>query len=164
MKKLTKVLVLLLIVVAVFSLTACNKEVDDSLKSVTLLIVDLEGVELANYERETNKAFVVEFFLELQKEENSTFAFTSTSSTFGAFINTITVSVNEENWGSVGLFPLAANNEFCAFYHNIDDAKYIYYDMGTKKHNDIDFFSSGTGISDTPLIDGATYMFAMDSY
>lgn len=164
MKKISKLLVLLLIIVAVFSFTACKNEAENTtpeLKSVTLFIVDLEGTELAKYERETEASFVSDLFVMIASEPDSTFAFSSDVSFYGQFVKTVTVST-DANWVSVGLFPVG--NQFCAFYHTLDDAKYRDYTIANKTHSDKTFFFAGTGISTTPLVDGASYMCTIDTY
>lgn len=163
MKK-TIIFVILLLAVCSFCLMACQEPIVGSgEKSVTLYVV-LGEDELAKYERTTEAATVADLFNLLANEENSQFAFSSNTSIFGQFVNSVTVSTDTGTWVSVGLFPDSSKSEFCAFYHTIDDIKYRDYAIEMKTYNEKQLYFSAVGINDAPLIDGASYLVTIDTY
>lgn len=161
MKNTKKILILLLALTICFSLFACKDKAnnnDDVVKSVTLLVVDINNNELAKYEREVTLQHLSDLFYTLANEENSTFAYDASTSAFGQFVNNITVSQ------SVGLFPNAGNNEFCAFYHSIEDAKYIDHSINSITYDNKEYHASGYGINGIPLVDNAYYLFTIKTW
>lgn len=164
MKK-TIIFVILLLAVCSFCLMACQEEpiVDSVEKSVTLYIV-LDGEELAKYERTTEAATVADLFNSLANEENSQFAFSSSTSIYGQFLNSVTVSTDTGTWVSVGLFPESSKSEFCAFYHTLNDIKYRDYTVDSRTYTEKQFYFSAVGINGAPLIDGASYLITIDTY
>ncbi|HHT82881.1 MAG: hypothetical protein ACOYEC_03960 [Christensenellales bacterium] len=166
MKKTIKIIfALLLLCVVSLCFCACRQpDGQPSAKSVTLIIVGKEEQTLAVYERELELNFVSDLFAALVKEQGSSFAYTSTTSAFGQFVNDITISIHPETYQKIGLFPDPAQNEFCAFYHTVDDIKYRDYHVETKIYDNKEFYASAVGINDMPLIDGASYLFALETY
>lgn len=164
-KKTTKLYVIILILILSICLVSCVEQ-DTSPKTVTLYIIDSDNNELAKYERTVSLATVAELLTFLVEEENSSFGYSASNSPAGIFINDITVSVDEQTWQATGLFPDASKNEFCAFYHTLDDIKYIFISDGVTPllYNNIEFNSSGTGASSTPLVDGESYLYTIKTY
>ncbi|MDD4315973.1 MAG: hypothetical protein PHC84_02305 [Clostridia bacterium] len=163
MKKHT-LIALLLIALMLFVFAACEKPVGNTdEKSVTLLVV-LDGEELGSYERKCALATVADLFNLLANEENSQFAYSSSTSFFGQFVNSVTVSTDSQTWVSVGLFPDASKSQFCAFYHTIDDVNYRDYTVDARTYGEKQYFFSSKGINAVPLIDGASYLVTIDEY
>lgn len=163
MKK-TALFVILLVMVSSFCLMACQEPIISSGEKNVTLYVALDGEELAKYERTTELSTVADLFYLLANEEGSQFAYSSSTSLFGQFLNSVTVSTDSQTWVSVGLFPDASKSEFCAFYHTLDDIKYRDYTITAKTYNEKQFYFSAVGINGAPLIDGASYLVTIDTY
>lgn len=164
MKKIVWLVIVLL--VASCMLMACKPDTDaqtDAPKSVTLYVVRGEE-ELAKYQRTTEAATVADLFYLLANEEDSQFGYGSTTSIYGQFLDSVTISTDAQTLVSEGLFPDATKGEYCAFYHTIDNIDYRDYLIEAKTYNGIEFYFSAVGINGAPLIDGASYLVTVNKY
>ena len=114
MKKTIKIIfALLLLCVVSLCFCACRQpDGQPSAKSVTLIIVGKEEQTLAVYERELELNFVSDLFAALVKEQGSSFAYTSTTSAFGQFVNDITISIHPETYQKSGFSPTPLKMSF----------------------------------------------------
>ncbi len=163
MKKKTLIAILVIVVALSLCLCACTKQ-DSQPKEVTVYIVNSDNTQLAVYQKTVTLSTVAELLDFLAEEEDSTFGYSASKSAYGLFINSITVSTDTQTWQSVGLFPDTNNAEYCAFYHTLDDVKYADYTVSTFTYKDTEFYSSGTGASQTPLVDGGCYLYTIRTY
>lgn len=153
MKNTTKILTLILILLLLFSITACKEEqANDELKSVTLYIVSQDNTRLAEYQKTVSFNSLADLLTHLKTEEEA-FDYTVV---FVQYLSSITVSADK------GLFP--KDNEFIALYHTINDMNYRDYTVANKMYNNIEFYFSAYGIDDTPLIDKAVYLITINSF
>lgn len=172
MKNLKKILVFMLILATIFCFVACNKDNENEQTTiseiaenhVTLLIVSADNTELARYEKTLGEGYVSDFLVAIADEEGSTFAYDSSTSGYGQFVNTVTVSTDPDTYARIGLFPDATKNEFCAFFHTLSDVKYADFTVDTKIYSEKPFYSSASGVSTTPLIDNAVYMLTITTW
>ena len=137
MKKLSKVLVLLLVVVfAAFALSACGANEGTGANKVTIVVIDENGTELFNKTFKTDSATLKDVFDEKQ------IPYTMDAS--GTMVSSIYDKANPADWS------------YCwMFYTNADgmtDGTYPY------TYKDVQYGSASYGATELQMKDGATYV------
>ncbi len=170
--KVKKFLAVLLSVLALTAgavfMAACKPDLPDNSAgvTVTLIVLDLDKTELYKKELETTKSSLYEVFNDFEELQVD-----STSSFTGAFINGVAIGkIEENNFGPYfaeekrieGNF---SDSTFIAVYHDLADESLRdtsgFYDI---QYAGKTFYSSNKGVSQLPLIDGATYVLKLASY
>lgn len=124
-------------------------EANDQVKNITIYVGDDEPIAVSTKE---NKVFYV---LSDLVEENKLTAFAFSGGSYGAYITQINDLCESYDVDT-------RTSYYISVYHSIDDVNLK--GMGEKEHSGVTFFYSNVGVSSLPIVDGASYYFALETY
>ena len=175
-KRLLAVLLLVtLVCVACFGLSACNnKDVPDNSAgvTVTLKVIDIDGTSLFSSELTTTQSYLLGVLIECDRLEINT-----TSSPVGSWLNAVSVGhvveMPASEWGPaykafVADATIVGDNVAYTKYiyvgHDIDRLSFKDLTMPTVTVSGKTYYASNYGVSQLPVVSGATYVLKLSTY
>ncbi len=142
-KKVSTILVVaILLIVSVVSFVACDDLTSDADKTITIIIGE-DSITLT-----TEAQYLHDVLVELANKDEIVYEYEI--SAYGATIKALNSLINASDWST-----------WVGIYHTIDDVKIR--DMSEWasdfKKDGVQFYTSGVGVSQLPLVDGASYLF-----
>lgn len=124
-------------------------EANDLEKNIKIYIGDDDPISVTTKE---NKVFYV---LSDLVESSSISAFAFQGGSYGAYITKLNDLYDSYDADT-------RTSHYISVYHSIDDVNLK--GMGEIEHNGVTFFYSNVGVSSLPIVDGASYYFAQETY
>lgn len=145
MKKFKFIVALTSIFLLILCLVACFSEPTELLPDNAEKI----SIPTGNYD------FLSDMLIALDQQD--TIDLTYTISEYGMYMTNFKGSKIELSEESV-------SSTYLSFYINTDDANYIDTTITPVVFNDVTYYAAGTGVSSTPIISEATYLFCTVTY